>query len=151
LRVRCRSGLDGTLNLGKTTTDALADHMNSSSPILIVEDDEETSYALMGALRGSGFKVDRAGDGHAALNYLRTHVRPGLILLDWHMPVMNGLDFFEAIQGDVNWGSIPTILITADEYAKDKAVAVRASAYLKKPWSIEDLLTVVHSVLRFPT
>jgi CheY-like chemotaxis protein len=124
--------------------------MHPSSRILIVDDDYETAAALLDALRYSGFHVDYVADGQAALYYLQTHPRPGVILLDWHMPVMNGLQLFRAIQFEPKWTTIPIVLMTADEHAKDKAIAVRAAGYLKKPLSVEDLVTMVDSTLRHP-
>jgi carbon storage regulator CsrA len=67
---------------------------------LLVEDDANESELLAGFLRASGFHVDTADDGCKAIEYLSTHERPDVILLDMHMPRCDGRGTISAIRDD---------------------------------------------------
>ncbi len=64
--------------------------------LLLVEDDETLRESLRETLEDYGFSVDEAEHGRAALEYLRSHASPCLVLLDLMMPVMNGWEFMAA-------------------------------------------------------
>jgi CheY-like chemotaxis protein len=124
--------------------------MKRSSPILIVDDDDDTVEALTELLVGAGFAVRQASDGLAALDDLRANRRPAMILLDWSMPRMNGRQLMQVLQADPKWRTIPVVLVTADPNAKNRAVEIQAVGYLKKPFADFDLLTMVDNTLRSP-
>jgi CheY-like chemotaxis protein len=67
---------------------------------LLVDDDRNTSALLAECLRLAGVEVETAGDGLAALDYLRTHSRPDVMLLDMAMPRCDGPTTLRAIRGD---------------------------------------------------
>jgi len=67
---------------------------------LLVEDDANESQLLAGFLRMSGFRVDTANDGCDALDYLSSHQRPDVVLLDMHMPRCGGAETISAIRRD---------------------------------------------------
>src|SRR5438105_1830648 len=100
--------------------------MIRSTPILIVDDDDDTVEALTEFLVGVGFTVRQASDGLAALEDLRANRRPAMILLDWSMPRMNGRQLMQVLQADPTWRTIPVVLITADPNAKKRAVEIHA-------------------------
>ncbi|MEO7092000.1 MAG: response regulator, partial [Polyangiales bacterium] len=74
----------------------------SPKSVLVIEDDVDIREALMGILRDEGYLADGAGNGLEGLDHLRAQggVRPGLILLDLMMPVMNGWQFRAEQQQD---------------------------------------------------
>jgi CheY-like chemotaxis protein len=102
-------------------------------PVLVVDDDEVMRDALVTLLSGEGYEVVTASNGREALDRLR-ETTPSVILLDYAMPVMDGLAFREAQKADVRFSSIPVILLTAHNVTNFDALAV-----LPKPLSYEML------------
>ena len=98
-----------------------------------------------------GYQVDRARNGAEGLTSLRTGSTPTLILLDWIMPVLNGPEMVRSMQRELSWSRIPIVLLTAGDEAKDQALALRASGYLKKPVDPDDLVRMVNAIVREPT
>jgi CheY-like chemotaxis protein len=120
------------------------------STILIVEDDGELAEALAEVLDDEGYQVMVARNGSEALDrILRDGVRPGLILLDMMMPVMNGWQLKARL--DELGSSIPLIVCTADGHAERKAAQVGAVGHLKKPPSLKELVAAVEGVLGRPS
>lgn len=122
--------------------------MNGSAPVLLVEDDDEVAEVIVDGLASHDIPVDRAVNGEQGVKYLRTHEVPRMILLDWNMPVMNGRRMFEVLRTEPTWSAIPIVLLTADGGAKDKALEVRASGYVRKPFEMDDLVLMVEATLR---
>jgi CheY-like chemotaxis protein len=112
--------------------------------ILIVEDDLDIRDVLTQVLEYEGFEVAAASNGREALDYLRSHPKPGLILLDLMMPVMDGWQFRSEQQQDEQLSSIPVVILSADGNAYQKAAIIRAAGYLKKPVELETLLDTVN-------
>ena len=112
--------------------------------VLVVEDDPEIREAIREALESEGCKVATASNGHEALDVIHAGERPGLVLLDLMMPVMNGWQFLEALDVD-----IPIVVLSAFVHgAKTMAAAVllqRPVGFMTKPIDIETLLEVVSS------
>jgi CheY-like chemotaxis protein len=81
--------------------------------VLVVEDDAPIREALCAVLRDDGYAVAEAGDGQEALEFLRTHPTPRVILLDLMMPVMDGWTFLREQAADPALAGIPVVVITA--------------------------------------
>lgn len=111
--------------------------------ILVVDDDLPTREVLRVLLRSEGFDVATAGDGAAALEQLRLGERPGLILLDLMMPVMDGWQFRREQQRDSRLVDIPVIVCSAARRTDAHAPGLHALAYLDKPVDPRELLRVV--------
>ncbi len=109
--------------------------------ILVVEDDDEIRTCLQQVLELEGFHVEAAANGREALERLATTGRPCVILLDLLMPVMNGLEFMEAMGTNGDTADIPVVVVSA--YA-DLAAKAPAAAWLEKPAELEEILEVVH-------
>ena len=112
--------------------------------VLIVEDDLDIRDVLTQVLEYEGYEVAAAGNGREALDYLRSHEKPGLILLDLMMPVMDGWQFRNEQQQDEALNSIPVVILSADGNAYQKAAVIRAAGYLRKPVELETLLDTVN-------
>jgi CheY-like chemotaxis protein len=116
----------------------------SSAPcasILVVEDNWEIREGLRLALEVEGYEVFTAENGQEALEKLASLPRPGCILLDLMMPVMNGFEFLEAVQANDSLATIPVGVLTA--YANLAAQVHGAASFMKKPIDIEVLLAFV--------
>lgn len=116
--------------------------------ILVVDDSSTIRKLVEKALGEAGFKISTAENGKKALEFIDTH-RPDLILSDLDMPEMNGLDFFKAVHANPDLASIPFIIMSA---TKDRAMVRRmldrgASAYLVKPFNLEQLVATIEKLL----
>jgi CheY-like chemotaxis protein len=109
-------------------------------PLLIVEDDPDIAETLAALLDDRGYLVEIAANGAAALSRLHRPPRPGLILLDLAMPVMDGRQFRRAQLERPELASIPVVVLTADVKAHPE---LRAADWLTKPVPLEGLLSTV--------
>jgi CheY-like chemotaxis protein len=120
--------------------------MNGRATVLVVEDDDDVRSALGLALVEEGFRVAGARNGQEALDYLHTHGRPRLILLDLMMPVMTGWQFRDAQRSEPGLATIPVIVLSADGNVKTKAASLDVSAVLSKPIDLHVLLNAITTI-----
>jgi carbon storage regulator CsrA len=80
---------------------------------LVVEDDENESLLLAGILRMTGYEVDVAGDGSDALDYLHSHARPDVVLLDMKLPKLDGATTLGRIRRDPNLDGMKVYAVSA--------------------------------------
>ena len=123
----------------------------NTSRLLLVDDDDDVAEVFVEILSSEGYQVDRAADGAEGLNRLRAGTTPSLVLLDWTMPKVSGPEMARTMQRDLEWSRIPIVLVTAGDQAKDKALAMNAWGYLKKPVNSDDLVRMVDAIVREPT
>ena len=105
---------------------------------VLVADDDPTIVALLSAtLRQDGFRVLSAGDGETALRVARAE-RPALILLDWRMPALEGVEVTRALrtESDPYFLSVPIVLLTGETGSENTAAGFAAGVtdYLTKPF-----------------
>lgn len=116
--------------------------MSDGRFILVVEDDPDVREALLESLEEAGFAARGAEDGLAALAILRACPEPAVIFLDLMMPRMNGMQFREVQRGDPQLRALPVVLLSADAQIEEKAHLLGAAGFLKKPVSLERLLSL---------
>ena len=107
--------------------------------ILIIEDEPGIYTFLKRGLEGEGYGPSLAVDGDQGVELFRAD-KPDLILLDWVLPKMDGIDVCKAIrQEDIN---IPILFLTARDTVQDTIEGLQCGAndYIKKPFSFEELL-----------
>jgi two-component system chemotaxis response regulator CheY len=107
---------------------------------LVVDDSAAVRSVVRGMLEDLNFGVCEAANGHEALGIMR-QARPDVVLLDWNMPLMDGLDFLSALQAEKRTARI-RVIFCATGYVPEKivmAMAAGASEYLIKPFD-RDLL-----------
>lgn len=112
------------------------------TPILIVDDDEAILSTVEFLLADEGYSVVLATNGQEALACAEQQP-PCLILLDMKMPIMDGWTFVTAYQKQPG-PHAPIIVMTATHEPAGRADAVAADAYIAKPFSIDQLLALVH-------
>lgn len=121
--------------------------MNES--ILIVEDEDPIREMLIYSLTKEGFKVEQADSVKQAKEFI-THRIPDLILLDWMLPGVSGVDFARSLRSDLLTRAVPIIMLTAKgaEADKVKALDTGADDYITKPFSTKELLARIRAVFR---
>lgn len=117
--------------------------------ILIVEDEEHTRYILERLLSVKNYEVRSAENGIDALNTL-TNFRPEIILADWNMPEMDGVELCNRIKSNPELRDIYFIMITAKASTQEKVIGLDTGAddYITKPVENEELLARIRSGLR---
>jgi adenylate cyclase len=117
--------------------------------ILIVDDEPFNLDLLEQELQEQGYEIERASDGAEALEKLPAFL-PDVVLLDYMMPRMNGLEVLKRLRADEKWKSLPVILLTAKAAQEDKITGLDAGAddYVIKPFDAFELLARVRSMLR---
>ncbi len=117
--------------------------------ILLVEDEEAIREMLEMILRQAGFHVDVAASAEQAQTLL-ANVLPDLILLDWMLPGISGIELTQCLKKDANFQQLPVILLTArgEEEDKVRGLELGADDYVTKPFSPKELIARIKAVLR---
>ena len=113
--------------------------------ILSVDDSRATRQFIRNAIDVLGFDFFEAGDGQDGLNLLEKEGPVDLILLDWNMPVMDGLTMLRALKADERFKHIPVTMVTTEIERHKVIAAVECGAknYVMKPFTQEDLIAKV--------
>lgn len=112
--------------------------------ILVVEDDYDIRETMAELLSETGYDVRTAENGEVALQVLRdSGPAPQLIILDLRMPVMDGYAFRRQQERDSRFGTIPVVLMSANEHIAEERLRTGAKDYVKKPVDVKRLQTVV--------
>jgi DNA-binding response OmpR family regulator len=118
--------------------------------VLVVEDDPDTIGLFSSTMRKIGFTPLVAANGYEALAMARRY-RPDLILLDLRLPGMDGYESLTHLKRDVVTQTIPIIAVSAHasnvEQERNRLIALGASSFLPKPFSINELLTEIEAAL----
>ncbi len=117
--------------------------------ILVVEDEAPLLTLLRYNLERQGFRVEEAADGQEAL--LRVaEARPDLVLLDWMLPALSGLEVCRQIRRRPATRDLPIIMVTARTEDQDsvRALDIGADDYITKPFAMEGLLARIRALLR---
>ena len=116
--------------------------------ILIADDSEGLRLLVRDTLDNPEYRIVEARDGTEALHIIRD-TPPDLVILDWMMPSLNGIDVLSTLRADPGTTDLPVIMLTGMS-AKDEqalATALGAVAYLTKPFSPLALIDLVENVL----
>jgi len=117
--------------------------------ILVVEDEQAIAEMIMTSLEMAGYQTKRAANGQIAYQMVLEEA-PDLILADWMMPMMTGLELAKRLKREENTAEIPIILLTAKSDEDDKINGFDAGIddYVIKPFSPRELLARIKAVLR---
>ena len=108
---------------------------------LVVDDSRVVRKVARRILEAHGYIVAEAGDGQQALDACRQQM-PDCVLLDWNMPVMNGLDFLKTLRAEYGPDNPPVVFCTTetDMSSIEQAIMNGAQEYIMKPFDEEILL-----------
>ncbi|MBX3629432.1 MAG: phosphate regulon transcriptional regulator PhoB [Nitrosomonas sp.] len=117
--------------------------------IMIVEDEPAIQQMIAFTIVQAGYKPICACDAEEAMNHIHGAL-PDLILLDWMLPKMSGIEFARKLRGHSRTQRIPIIMLTArsDENDKVSALEMGADDYVSKPFSPRELIARIKAVLR---
>ena len=114
--------------------------------ILLVEDELEMARVVRRELQANGYRVVHAADGVAALD-LNDREDPDLVILDWMLPTLDGLEVLRRIR---QRSTVPILMLTARGEEVDRVIGLEVGAddYLPKPFGMRELVARVRALLR---
>lgn len=118
--------------------------------ILFVEDSNLMRRSMVKMANDNGFKTLEAENGAEALVRIRKYgTAIDLVVMDWNMPIMDGIEVLEKIKADDAYAGIPVLMATADGVQEDviKAIQAGAAGYLVKPFTPEKLIEKISEIL----
>lgn len=109
---------------------------------LVIDDSRAVRLLVGNILREQGFEVFVAGHGREGLERLDENPEISLILVDWNMPVMDGLEFIQAVRQMHAWNSVPIVMVTTETESEQvqRAITAGANEYVMKPFTAEVLI-----------
>jgi DNA-binding response OmpR family regulator len=118
----------------------------SKATLLLIEDAPDLAQVVSRELEADGYTVYTAADGVTGLDYQRQY-QPDLIILDWMLPKMDGLEVLRRIRQQ---SATPILMLTSRSSETDRVVGLELGAddYLSKPFSLRELVARVHVLLR---
>ena len=123
-------------------------HSQIRRHILIVDDEPAVRRTVRGVLESSGFECAESENGASALEWLESH-HADVIIVDYQMPVMDGLNLLEQVQITLN-GHTPRVIMLSgvlDEKAKVTALNLGAYAIIDKPCNFRELIVTVNEAI----
>src|ERR1700683_3491159 len=116
--------------------------------ILVADDESHILHVVSLKLRNAGYEVVTASDGQEALEMAQTE-QPDLLITDYHMPQLSGLELCQKLKQDPVTAKIPAIMLTARGYQLDPKDTEQSGIWrmLSKPFSPRHLLRTVNEVL----
>jgi len=114
--------------------------------ILIVEDDTDIGPVMLQAITAlDRYQAVLVSEGVQALSLVE-HITPELLLLDYHLPGLTGIDLYDRLQAQSGLEHVPAILMSADRLACEPA-STRGIPYLKKPFKLTALFALMETLL----
>lgn len=122
--------------------------MNEKSTILVVDDESHILHVVSLKLRNAGYEVHTAADGEEGFDVAQ-QVHPDLIITDFQMPFMNGLELCQKLKATPDTSRIPALMLTACGFSldSDEVTATNIHGVLSKPFSPREVLARVQEVL----
>ena len=113
---------------------------------LVVDDSGAVRAYLRKILAALGFEVAEAGDGREALGSLRSYPAMSLVLLDWNMPGMNGIEVLSEMRADPTFGDVCVMMVTTETATEEITYALNSGAneYVMKPFTPD----IIHQKLQ---
>ena len=118
--------------------------------VFIVEDDEAIGDLLVQAIeQETSYHAVLASDGFQALKMLRT-VKPDLLILDYGLPDMNGIEFYDTIHAVKALKHLPVLMVSAQTARIQKEIKARQLPQLQKPFDLANLLQAIERLFSQP-
>ncbi len=114
--------------------------------VLSVDDSRLVRKIMRGAVELLNYELLEAEDGLHGLEVLEVNYKDvAIILLDWNMPRMNGLEFLKAVKAHPDYKDIPVVMVTTETERQSILTAIKEGAihYLVKPFTMEELVKII--------
>ena len=123
-----------------------------NKPILIIDDDRSLRRTLRLLLESHAFDCKEADDGQEGLTLLDGGLSVDVILSDYHMPVINGVNFLKALAYRVSGKGVPVILLSGNMTKEKEQLAKQAGAFavMAKPYDSQELLETISRACNRP-
>lgn len=120
----------------------------SETTILVADDESHILHVVSLKLRNAGYRVLTARDGQEALE-IATNEQPNLLITDYHMPQLSGIELCQRLKSDPATAAIPAIMLTARGYSLEDSDTQSSGILrmLSKPFSPRELLATVEEIL----
>jgi len=117
--------------------------------VIVIDDEPFILMMIEDKLKQAGLRVITMRESKNALSLIKKE-RPDLVILDWMMPELSGIELCKMLKGDPDISDIPVILLTAKGQDTDKQMGLQCGAtlYITKPFSPRGLLEMVNKVIR---
>lgn len=126
--------------------------MDKLQKLVIIDDEEDLLELMEYHFEREGFEVHAFDRARPAWDFIVEN-RPDMILCDWMMPELSGIDFCSKIKNNLQYADIPFVMVTcrSDTGAKQRAFAEGANAFIKKPIRLPELVRQVsHLISSYP-
>lgn len=123
---------------------------NITAPLILIIEDEPAQMELVSYnLKAQGFQICQADSGEEGLEYIKD-VLPDLIVLDWMLPGVSGIEVCRQIKKQKSTRKVPVIMLTArgEEADRIRGLDTGADDYVVKPYSVKELIARVRALLR---
>jgi two-component system, OmpR family, phosphate regulon response regulator PhoB len=122
---------------------------NGEPSVMVVEDESALSTLLRYNLEREGYRVFEARDGEEAL-ILADEVKPDLVVLDWMLPQLSGIEVCRRLRGRGHMRNVPIVMLTArgEETDRIRGLDTGADDYIVKPFSMTEFLARLRAVMR---
>ena len=119
-----------------------------ANKVLVADDEIHIIHVVAIKLRNNGYEVIAANNGAEAFD-LACREKPDIVVTDYQMPVMTGLEFIAKLRGDERTKETPVILLTARSFAvsQEQQESLGVSSCLSKPFSPKELLKTIQDIL----
>lgn len=109
---------------------------------LVIDDSRAVRLLVGNILREQGFDVVAARHGQEGLERLQENPETQLVLVDWNMPVMDGLEFIQAVRKVRAWDEVRLVMVTTETESEQvqRAITAGANEYVMKPFTAEVLV-----------
>jgi two-component system chemotaxis response regulator CheY len=109
---------------------------------LVIDDSRAVRLIVGNILREQGYEVHEAAHGQDGLHQLRENPEISLVLVDWNMPVMDGLEFIQAVRRVPAWDPVRLVMVTTETESEQvqRAMTAGANEYVMKPFTAEVLI-----------
>jgi two-component system chemotaxis response regulator CheY len=117
---------------------------------LVVDDSAVIRHIANKALRAAGWEVQVAADGAAGLAALESMPACDLLLTDWHMPVLDGIDLVRKVRSHERFSALRIVMVSSDAVLEslEAALAAGANDFVMKPFTTESLTERIDEVMR---
>jgi CheY-like chemotaxis protein len=124
--------------------------MPNPRKVLVVEDNDMNMQLVEYLLEEGGYDIVKATSGEEALSLMREGAPPDLILMDIHLPGMDGLSVVRAMKGDARTANVPILALTAHAMRgdKDRFLDAGCDGYISKPIDVKTFLGSIEGYLR---